>query len=342
MGGGSGGGNNHLLLCSICGDFPETVLESNCCFTIVCKICAKNCKTCNNCAKRCPSYKPNVPLQRIVDQLDVVCPNSGCQQTVKHKELNNHLSSCGYGKATCFDCEQEMNQKDMESHLILKCPMRPIPCPNEGCNHWMSDGHLPEQCGYLIVCCQHCNQQMLRKDLQKHTEVHCEKAPLVCPFGCSCKILRSEMEKHINCSVKQHMRQLVHSAKEQQTELKNLRLELNLLKSRQQRGWRSGCVKWVEECGDSIQNWFATFVQNPDLRGPQINLLYFWFIGLFCLLALNWRTSFNAYGLMSTFIYTMFMGYSWIFNTYLGLPFWMNVIGNCYFLVCWAVLSLLF
>jgi len=114
--------------------------------------------------------QPNGFVQREILQLHVKCMQAGrgCEWSgtmgADHRNLREHYAVCGYHKARCQACEQDVLRKDVPQH--------------------------PQQCPARLIRCDHCQERMSHRKYVTH------RAPFAadlgpcsgsrfCPNGCS-------------------------------------------------------------------------------------------------------------------------------------------------------------
>ena len=94
-----------------------------------CLTCKNNfCKKCiNDCIKKqnkCPlctaspfSYRENISLNRILNDIKFICQNCG-KSFKTEDEYNSHIEICIIEKYVCIICEKEFNEKNFYEHII--------------------------------------------------------------------------------------------------------------------------------------------------------------------------------------------------------------------------------
>ncbi|XP_066936940.1 TNF receptor-associated factor 3-like isoform X2 [Clytia hemisphaerica] len=157
----------------------------------------------------------------LCDEVVVNCPNSGCTEQFKRKNLNHHLCQykfikcslegcteiiqrrlegehqkrCKHRITGCLYCKAKMKQKEYSAHLLV-CDEVVVNCPNSGCTEQLKrknlDRHKLFSCLYEKVECPfkyvnplswrndyECQGKFLRKDLTKHDQekiyLHCDQ-----------------------------------------------------------------------------------------------------------------------------------------------------------------------
>eukprot|EP01112_Ceratiomyxa_fruticulosa_P015698 TRINITY_DN4655_c0_g2_i1.p1 TRINITY_DN4655_c0_g2~~TRINITY_DN4655_c0_g2_i1.p1 ORF type:complete len:855 (-),score=165.24 TRINITY_DN4655_c0_g2_i1:85-2649(-) len=217
------------LECPICCEVFEIVTEVPCCHNCYCKSCIvewiekkKQCPHCNS-PLEVKGLTPNVPFQRIVDNLGAVCPgkSSGCNDHITRGCLQDHLSKCPFILVQCTNSTSDLPnapppcgkflRKDLATHQSTTCPFRRVPCP-EGCNEqvvfWNIEGHFSTCTHASIDCVNGCGAKVPRKDMGQHVNEVCTHQAVPCKYakwGCDATVLRGEVERHMNSSVQIHL-----------------------------------------------------------------------------------------------------------------------------------------
>ena len=97
---------------------------------------------------------------------------------VMRKDLNIHLKrKCPHRDFTCKHCREKGTYADISTTHDLKCPKKPIPCP-EGCNITMPRKrvleHVTTECELSVTPCKYkrlgCSTELKRKDMAAHEE----------------------------------------------------------------------------------------------------------------------------------------------------------------------------
>lgn len=111
-----------------------------------------------------------------------------------------------------FHCSMNFNSAlDLANH-VDGCNFRPVFCQNEGCDARFCASHLKEHdstCELKIVPCeQKCNNNIMRRDMDKHCITVCPMKPLNCPFyalGCRSSIAQCMIREHCSDGVESHL-----------------------------------------------------------------------------------------------------------------------------------------
>ena len=112
-----------------------------------------------------------LPCPKKCIDLDGVC-------YIMKKDLNMHLKrKCPNRDHTCKYCGEEGTYINLTVIHDLKCPKKPIPCP-EGCNVTMPRKrvleHVTTECELSVTPCKYkrlgCSTELKRKDMAAHEE----------------------------------------------------------------------------------------------------------------------------------------------------------------------------
>jgi homogentisate solanesyltransferase len=90
-----------------------------------------------------------------------------------------------------YHCEMKFeSEKELSQHQI-SCVMRPVSCPNKGCDAVYSATHAEAHdgtCVYkLLPCLLECESSVRRKNMEKHCATVCPMKKAKCPYhsvGC--------------------------------------------------------------------------------------------------------------------------------------------------------------
>lgn len=140
------------LLCGICQEVPFRPEECNSCQNIFCTDCIsqwleKKAKCPFDCPLPFQSNKPHKMIRQALGALKYRCLNreNGCEEIIMLESLSKHEGKCEFGKIKCPfspDCSIEMFRKEKEKH--------------------------EETCEYVVLKCEKCLFEVLRKDLKDH------------------------------------------------------------------------------------------------------------------------------------------------------------------------------
>ncbi|KAL0225337.1 hypothetical protein RCL1_003249 [Eukaryota sp. TZLM3-RCL] len=112
------------LTCAVCLEVFTNPFESSCCNNVVCDLC-KTTQTCSFCRQQKPSYRPCVPVKRMVEHLPVEC--SYCGHNTTKGQFDEHLKSCEKRPVKCKVCNEfvsfDLAFKHVQQHPqdVVKC-----------------------------------------------------------------------------------------------------------------------------------------------------------------------------------------------------------------------------
>ena len=226
------------------------------------------CETCLNKVKRedqpCPMCKGdftsllNKSLQRDINQLTIVCPNSRktdsgpvCDWVGELGHIEDHLNiGKRYGDCQClvvecnYSCGYSNKRSLLVTHEQTECPKRPYSC--DYCNDYEStcedviERHWPECKDYPVECPNVCRTRYLARGLlQDHLDNKCELQEVNCSFawaGCAVKVQRIKLEDHLSASLDSHTRMICITGEAMQEEMQSLRESLNDMKKQKRLG----------------------------------------------------------------------------------------------------------
>eukprot|EP01111_Echinosteliopsis_oligospora_P011467 TRINITY_DN3793_c0_g1_i1.p1 TRINITY_DN3793_c0_g1~~TRINITY_DN3793_c0_g1_i1.p1 ORF type:complete len:924 (+),score=262.14 TRINITY_DN3793_c0_g1_i1:63-2834(+) len=225
------------LECPICQNVFDIVVETPCCHVCYCKGCISDW-----CAKSgsCPDcrasinveqLRPNVPLQRLCDNLPAECPYvfNGCTDRITRGIQAEHTTKCAYAPAVCpglIDYSASANisssqlpldipkcpsflKKDLANHLQRDCPYRMVPC-EMGCGaslrFFQQDLHKATCPNIVVPCPNNCGTDIRRVDIDSHIVTECPMQHISCDYaswGCAMTFPRRLMAKH--CEDEAHL-----------------------------------------------------------------------------------------------------------------------------------------
>ncbi len=142
-------------------------------------------------------------MQKVCENAIVPCPN-GCSNgktTMMRKNIDFHLlTKCPNRPHSCTKCQKQMEFRNAKSHELNECPKRQYTCPhcNEaGVYDERTTTHL-EVCPKVEITCKKCSLQISRCDESRHP-LGCRNEPVRCKYysiGCGEKPLRKDATKH--------------------------------------------------------------------------------------------------------------------------------------------------
>ncbi len=231
------------LICQICCYVLREPHVTDCCGQHLCKSCLDSSVNLFTSIKACPYCRENnfkhliyKPYQRKINELMVYCKNKsqGCSDILKFKDLEQHVAKankagCLYTTLECpSGCYTELLRKDMDEHLKEACPNRYVTC--EHCDEEMMWRDLEDHydgCGkYPVLCPRSCADGMfIREQLAEH-EKQCPNMVVECPFqeaGCSDEITRAQLTNHLESNMADHLGKLMTAYSQLKSEFQSLK-----------------------------------------------------------------------------------------------------------------------
>ncbi len=142
-------------------------------------------------------------MQKVCENAIVPCPN-GCSNgktKMMRKNIDFHLlTKCPNRPHSCTKCQKKMEFRNVESHELNECPKRQYTCPHcreAGAYDERTTTHL-EVCPKVEITCKKCSLQIFRCDESDHS-LDCPNEPVRCTYyniGCKEKPLRKDVTKH--------------------------------------------------------------------------------------------------------------------------------------------------
>jgi len=345
------------LRCSICKELPRTVMEANCCNSVVCKSCVLSLlkqdtsSECPNCSNTKVHWVPNVPLQRVVNQQRTKCKFTalGCSEVLSFVDLEEHENSCEWSLLECPNqCGMTLSKKELTEHQESQCSLRIVKCPHceKSMPHAYLTLHSHHECDFVKTKCSHCFKEIKRKGLDNHISNKCPEIFVSCPYGqCGCceKMKRKQLAAHLDTSTKFHLQLVLKTVNKQQEQIGMLNTELAVLRNQKS----TSLVDMVQDTADC----FADSLSRPKVPSwiaqwekCDLNIMYFWIAGFSFLQFLLMRTfvlgvyvSSGTY--LSFVIYGIFMGYYSFIHSMADVAWYMKFAVSCYFILAWLVLS---
>ncbi|XP_028411639.1 TNF receptor-associated factor 3-like [Dendronephthya gigantea] len=162
---------------------------------------------------------PDTFNNRLLGDLPLHCPNTGCLWNGTYSQLDSHSDVCDHAwiKCTRSGCEMKLKRGNLPKHEKDKCKYRNVKC--EYCQQDVSFAslkvHVSTVCMGVPVTCKFCKQEVLKKDIESHEQVVCGEVPAECEFhSLGCKpdkaLKRSELPQHMHHSLTSHVTQLLH------------------------------------------------------------------------------------------------------------------------------------
>ncbi|KAM9325360.1 E3 ubiquitin-protein ligase PDZRN3 isoform 2-T2 [Gastrophryne carolinensis] len=91
-----------------------------------------------------------LPLKSLILKLEIKCDHQarGCDKVLRLHELAEHADMCDYSPARCRHrgCQEELNLRDVDSHMRERCEYRPAGLCQRGCGLLLTHRELPEHC----------------------------------------------------------------------------------------------------------------------------------------------------------------------------------------------------
>ena len=117
----------HHLICSICTELVEDALILKTCDHMFCRECVcewkrgqsivGNSPTCPECRQAFLDndlVKPSRIILNMMGEINLTCPNEGCEKIINYNDFSLHLSQCV--KLSCKSCGITIVQSDIEEH----------------------------------------------------------------------------------------------------------------------------------------------------------------------------------------------------------------------------------
>lgn len=214
--------------CPICLQVLSEPYQATCCGNSFCKSCIERQKNNNGLCPTCnqDDYNifPDKRLQRSLYEFRVRCSHSGegCTWEGELGELSRHLNSkpspdsrltgCEFEKIKCKTCEDLLYRKDLQTHEVYHCDMRPYTC--DYCHSYKSNctdvtvNHWPVCPCRPTLCPNECGVYPEKQHMEQHLSSECVKRKKSCPFeyaGCSVSVHENEIDQHLKDNFYEHM-----------------------------------------------------------------------------------------------------------------------------------------
>jgi len=203
-----GGPKEDCWCCPICLDILDEAVETPCCSNLFCQKCIRRVNSCPVCKSRNFSgFKPNIPIRRMILELEVPCSNKGCDDVFLNQAKSKHNEVCPYALVVCPNSRKckKILRKDFDKHTTEECPFRLVDCLLE-CGERVKlfelDAHLGLSCPNLEVTCPNdCGHQVKRGEIWNHKLNECGNQMIDCGLEdsesrCSIKLLRKNLDEH--------------------------------------------------------------------------------------------------------------------------------------------------
>ena len=239
------------LECPICYGLLFNPHIVSCCGNHFCEHCLDRVKEdelpCPMCKGEFTSLR-NKALQRDINQLEVLCPNSNkndgsdgvvdcCEWSGELGLLEGHLNigqrngDCEFVVIGCmYGCGYTNKRNSLSDHEVT-CSKRPFSC--DYCGNYEStcedvtDRHWKECKMYPVECPNVCQLRYLaRGRLQEHLTTDCELEIVSCNFswaGCDVQVQRFKLREHIAENVADHLQKLCSTMVELSSSTKALK-----------------------------------------------------------------------------------------------------------------------
>ncbi|XP_056675501.1 TNF receptor-associated factor 4 isoform X1 [Monodelphis domestica] len=143
---------------------------------------------------------PDPELEAQVLSLPIRCIHSeeGCRWTGALRQLQVHLSSCGYNVVACPNrCNGKLSRRDLPSHLQHECPKRRLKCDFCGIDFTgeafeSHEGVCPQE---SVYCENKCGARMMRRLLGQHMMAECPKRTQPCAY-CTKEFVYDTIQNH--------------------------------------------------------------------------------------------------------------------------------------------------
>ncbi|CAJ1049232.1 TNF receptor-associated factor 6 isoform X2 [Xyrichtys novacula] len=201
--------------CPICLMALRNAIQTPCGHRF-CKSCIE--KSIRDTGQRCPvdnemlseeQLFPDNFAKREILSLTVRCPNTGCEEKMELRHLENHLAHCQFATEPCPQCKQSVRKSHLEVHTTVECQRRSVTCPDCVASFYYEDTELHEQqCPFANVRCQYCEMDLIRDQMESHCDTDCPKAPIACNFsifGCKERMQRHNLAQHMQEFTQMHM-----------------------------------------------------------------------------------------------------------------------------------------
>ncbi len=223
--------------CVMCKGWLDTPFLTECCGQQFCKACLHGpAKTppdyCPCCETGSPDFKYIIykPLEEEIKNLKIFCPCkvNGCEKIIRRADRATHELECNYLIIDCMKCRAHVLRKDLQSHLINRCILRQVSCPNcqETGTYNEITGKHQEFCPEAVIPCENkCKTSFKRRDSEKHVQT-CPEVEYTCPFyeaGCTLNLKRRELDQHLTENTQKHLSLLMTAFLSVKQELQELK-----------------------------------------------------------------------------------------------------------------------
>ncbi|XP_060585113.1 TNF receptor-associated factor 3-like isoform X2 [Ruditapes philippinarum] len=171
-----------------------------------------------DCEPQCRTdITPDPSGRREIRNLKVYCDykDKGCDEVVRWKDLQGHMSNCKFKPITCpnheFGCETSLTSTNFQQHIQNECEYRQKEC--QFCKIFVPakllQKHFDDECLVVQLACPYScgSQPMARTELRNHMET-CPSKPKECRFksvGCDFKGTDEQVQHHLVTDLNKHL-----------------------------------------------------------------------------------------------------------------------------------------
>ena len=154
---------------------------------------------------------PNLSIREMINSLKCCCSliERGCKWLGTLESCENHLDTCGYVYETCkLNCRKVLRREELERHEKENCLKRQVKCDHcdENFISRELDRHL-KKCPKMKVSCilVGCGTKITREEMELHLKHDCGMVQEMCKLGCGVELTRVELVIHEkeNCPQRQ-------------------------------------------------------------------------------------------------------------------------------------------
>ena len=202
-----------MLICKICHFPSREPCLSGCCGHTFCQSCidyAKNVAAfypwlCPVCRHKDFSLFPNKQNERIIKSLHVFCSNKerGCEWQGEINNISDHLKNsvgCLFEEVACSNnCENFMQRKFLNGHLVNECPRRKVDC--QYCNitdelRYIEGSHMEKCPKYPLSCPNGCGISDIPREGMGDHRRECPLEEVDCPNECGVSFQQKYLQNH--------------------------------------------------------------------------------------------------------------------------------------------------
>ncbi|KAB5552889.1 hypothetical protein DKX38_010200 [Salix brachista] len=111
-----------------------------------------------------------------------------------------------------FHCDKKFNTAEELAEHVVNCGFRTMNCTNEGCTTVFCASQLEKHdstCPFKIIPCeQHCSENIMRREMDRHCITVCPMKIVNCPFyvvGCQSIVPQSMVQQHRSDNLHSHL-----------------------------------------------------------------------------------------------------------------------------------------